>query len=301
MLSSVRLFEAVSRRAVRAPRESEIVDHVLRKGVRVVHNPDGSIVIQVSAPTPELAARIANTYPPVLNAVLARLSAEGAAVKRSYLRTQLDTADERLTSSERKFVEFAQQRTAPAPEQQAQRTLDAAASLQQQIFEQEAAIAQLRRTATVDNPELRAAEALLATRRGQLRELTNGGGPQRSVFVPVERGPALRVASTRVEREYQQDLRVYASLAAQLTDAEIDETNSLPVLTVLDPAREPGDPTLTVPVAALLGLVFGLVLGAAVAMVRDAFARLRGRPDAAPYFAAFTRGGTREPAAVQRS
>lgn len=290
VLTSGTLFGAVVTRATHTPGERAVIEHVLRKGVRVIRNADGSLVIQVSAPTPELAARIANTYPPVLNEVLARLSSEGAATKQSFLRAQLDTADDRLSGSERKFIDFAQRRTAPAPEQQAQRTIDAAAALQQQLFEQEAAIAQLRRTATPNNPELRAAEALLATKRGQLSELTNGGtGLRRSVLVPVERGTELRVASTRVEREYQQDLRIYTSLAAALTDAQIDVGNSLPVLTVLDPATPPGDPTLDVSTAAVLGLAFGLVLGAITTLVGQGLSRLRAHPETAPYFAAFPR------------
>ncbi|HEY0777574.1 MAG TPA: hypothetical protein VGD56_06380 [Gemmatirosa sp.] len=295
VMNSGRLFDAVLHAAAHGPEDMRVVGGVMRKGVRFVRNPDGSLTVQVSAPSPEVAARIANTYPPVLNAVLARLSAEGAEVKKQYLRTQLDTADEHLTASERRFVDFAQRRTAPAPDQQAQRTIDAAANLQQQIFEQEASIAQLRRTATEDNPELRAANALLATRRAQLRELTNGAGGQHSVLVPVERGPELRVASTRVEREYQQDLHVYASLAAEVANAEIDESNSLPVLTVLDLAQTPSDPTLTAWAAAALGLAVGLVLGVIAALLSEGYARLRAQPDAAPYFEALGRRAPRTP------
>lgn len=298
VLGSGTLFGEVLQRAARTPGEREVVDRVLRTGVRVVRNPDGSLVVQVSAPTPELAARVANTYPPVLNQVLARLSSEGARTKQAFLRAQLDTADDRLLVSERKFIDFAQRRTAPAPEQQANRTIDAAAALQQQIFEQEAAIAQLRRTATPSNPELRAAEALLATRRAQLSELTNGGGLRRSVLVPVERGTELRIASTRVEREYQQDLRVYSSLAASLTDVQIDVGNSLPVLTVLDPATPPGDPTLKVSTAGVLGLAFGLVLGAIVTLVRHELSHLRENPETAPYLEAFPLRA-RRPAAMR--
>lgn len=288
VLGSSTLTDSIVHRVAHDRNSEEVVRRVLRKGVRVMRNPDGSFVVQVRAPDPQLAATIANTYPVLINKILARVSAEGVLAKAAFLRAQIDSADARLTVSERNLVEFAQRRSAPAAEQQAQRSLDAAAALQQGIFEQEIAVAQLRRTATPNNPELRAAEALLASRRAQLAQLTSGTTP-RSVFVPIQRGPELRVASSRVEREYQQDERVYASLSAALTDAQIDASNVLPVLSVLDPAYPPLDPTLTIGDAALLSLGFGTLLGVAVVFFGEVLARMRREPANEPHFEALSR------------
>lgn len=289
VLSSATLYETVLNRALAAgaaPRST--LDEVLRKGIRVLRNGDGSMSVQVRAPDPVLAARIANIYPTAINDILTHVSAEGSRTKQAYLRTQVDSADARLSQSERKLIDFAQRRQAPAAEQQAQRTLEAAAALQQGIFDQEVAVAQLRRTSTSDNPELRAAEALLASRRQQLSRLTNGaqGG---SVFVPIERGPEIRVAASRVERDYQQDQRVYSSLVAAVTDAQIDISNALPVMTVLDSARAPAEPTLTVGTAAGLSIPFGAILGVVAVFVANVFARARTNPANASTWSAFSR------------
>ncbi|GJG88432.1 LPS biosynthesis protein [Gemmatimonadetes bacterium T265] len=284
VLGSATLNDTIVHRVARGSDEELIVRKVLRNGVRVARNPDGSILVQVRAPNPELAARVANAYPGAVNHILIQVSAEGAVVKQAFLRNQIDSAGARLSESERKLIDFAQRRSAPAAEQQAQRTIDAAASLQQRIFEQELAVAQLRRTSTPDNPELRAAEALLASEREQLRQLTSGTR-DRSVFVPFERGAELRVASTRVERDYQQDQRVYSSLVAALTDAQIDANNSLPVLSVLDPAYPPADPTTSVPEAAVLSLGVGAVLGVLLALGTESLARTRRDPANAAHYA----------------
>ncbi len=289
VLTSSTLYESVMNRATAgSAAPPSVIDEVLRKGVRVVRNGDGSVLVQVRASDPNLAARIANVYPGAINDILARVSADGSRVKQSFLRTQVDSADARLSDSERKLIAFAQRRQAPAAEQQAQRTLDAAASLQQGIFDQEVVVAQLRRTATPNNPELRAAEALLASRREQLGRLNNGV-PGGSVFVPIERGTEIRVAASRVERDYQQDQRVYSSLVAAVTDAQIDVSNALPVLTVLDPARPPAEPTLTVAAAAALSLMFGTVLGIVSVLAGHALARARTDPANARSWAALSR------------
>lgn len=289
VLTSATLYEAVLQQATAGGAATpSAVDAVLQKGVRVVRNGDGSLLIQVRASDPVFAARIANLYPGAINSVLARVSADGSRTKQSFLRTQVDSADVRLGQSERRLIAFAQSRQAPAAEQQAQRTLDAAAALQQGIFEQEIIVAQLRRTATLDNPELRAAEAFLASRREQLRRLNNGV-PGGSVFVPIERGAEIRVAASRVERDYQQDQRVYASLVAAVTDAQIDVSNALPVLTVLDPARPPAEPTLTVTTAAALSVALGAVTGVVFVLASHALARARTDPANAGAWAAISR------------
>lgn len=289
VLGSRALSDSIIRRVGRDAKEQQVVAEVLHDGVRVARNPDGSMVVQVRAPNGELAARIANAYPATVNRILSIVSTEGALTKQAFLRTELDTAEARLTISEQRYIEFAQRRAAPAPEQQAQRSIDAAATLQQGIFEQEIAIAQLRRTATPDNPDLRAAEALLVSRRAQLQQLTSGAQRRSSVFIPVEQGAELRVASTRVERQYQQDERVYASLTAALEDAQIDASNSLPVLSVLDAALVPDRPTLDVPTAAALGFSGGLALGVIVVGIGEVLARMRRDPANAELVATFSR------------
>ena len=298
VLASRTLADSITQRLAHDATEERMVREVLRDGVRIIRSPDGSMIVQVRAPRAQLAADIANVYPSVVNRILTRVSTEAAVTKQEFLHTQLDTADARLTVSEQRYIEFARQRAAPAAEQQAQRSIDAAAALQQGIFEQEIVVTQLRRTATTSNPDLRAAEALLASRREQLRELTNGQQNRSSVLLPVERGPELRVAATRVERQYQQDQHVYASLAAALEDAQIDASNALPVLSVLDAAVVPGRPTLNVATTAALSFPFGAILGVLSVLLAEVWARVRRDPEIDAVVASVRRTRAQRGAAV---
>ena len=82
---------------------------------------------------------------------------------------------------------------------------------------------------------------------------------------------------------------MYASLVAAVTDAQIDVSNALPVLTVLDVARPPVEPTLTVSEAAALSATFGTIFGVVVVFAGHALARARTDPANAQAWATFSR------------
>ena len=275
VLASRTLHDSVLSRFASRPATAAEVAKVLAKGVRTQRGTDGSVLIQVRARDPLLAAEIANTFPPLLNNVLARMTAEGARRKQAFLAAQTSEAREALLRSEERVMTFERDRGASDLQAQAQQTMSAAASLQTQIYQQEVEVARIRRTATGENPELRAAEAQLAERREQLRRLTHGGAS--SVFVAPAQGAELKLASTRLLREYTEDQRLYDALSAALTDAQISVRDDLPVLTVLD-AAIPGGSTRSIPTALGLGALLGVVLGVALAFAREAVERLRLNP-----------------------
>lgn len=237
---------------------------LMREGVSLDRRPDdGSIIVAVEGPDPALAASTANRFAAAINQIAVRVSQEAANRRDGFLAEQLRAARERLVRSEDAVLSFQQQRSAPEPQEQASRTIEAAAQLQQAIGQAELEVARLRRSLSPDNPQLRAAEADLAMRREQLRQLTSGraGDP---IFIPLRKGPELRVATTRLTREFRKDEQVYVSLTTALAQAQIDANNNLPVLTVLDPARPPGGPAGSIlkrlVVAAFLGLMAGIGL-----------------------------------------
>ena len=253
--------------AIRAPAAE--VREVLSEGTRIKAEAGGSVVIQVQGERPELITEVANTYPALLNTIMARLSAETAIRKQEFLEDQLADARRKLERSEERLVQFQITQEAPEVGEQARRTLEAAAQLQAQVMEQEIAVAQLRRTATPSNPQLRAAVAELETRRTQLRQLTGGSGGNRDVFLSLRETPDLQVAATRILRDFRKDEQVYTSLTSALAEAQVDAQNDLPVVNVLDFAELPTAPD-PVPTRLLLGL--GVLLGF-MAGVFAAFAR----------------------------
>ena len=286
VLGSRSLADSLVARVARN-REQEIeVRRILRKDLRVQRNPDGSINIETRSTDPQLATVVANTFPPLVNGILARVGAEGAMRKQAFLRQQLDTARERLTASQDRLLEFQRKREAPDPSEQARRTIDVAAQLQGSIYQQELVIEQLRRTSTPENPQLRAAEDELAARRAQLRSLT-AGRSDNPVFVGFGAGPELKAASTRLIQDYTQEEGIYQALTAAMAEAQIDANNNLPVLSVLDSALVPTEPARSLPKTFVLSALLGAILGIGAVVFGEAAARLRADARNASFFDAW--------------
>lgn len=262
------------------------IREILGRYTELESKPDGSLAVEVSGRDPRLAARVANAFPPLINALSVRVGVEAAVQKQQFLEAQLSRARESLERSEERLVTFQKRRNAPELQEQARRTVEAAAELQRQITAQELRVNQLLRTSTPDNPQLRAAQADLSALRGQLRRLTGGGaGP---LFIPFQESPDLAATITRLQREYAKDEKVYLSLTAALAEAQIEVNNNLPVVSVLDAATVPSAPSGTslkviLAVAGMLGLVLGLI----AAFVAEHFARARHDPDGGLFFQAW--------------
>jgi tyrosine-protein kinase Etk/Wzc len=270
-----------------AEQESEI-RKILAESTELESSSDGSLIIKVGAEDPERAARIANALPQLANRMVAQIGAQAAMRKQQFLENQLVSARRKLEESEQELIKFQEARDAPELQDQARRTLDAAADLQQQIIQQEIEVAQLRRAVTPGNPQLQAAVAELSARREQLRRLTSGDRGGSQLFLSLGESPELKVASTRLLREYTKNEQIYVSLTAALAQAQIDVNNNLPIVTVLDPAIVPTSPYgvgmgMILGVAAILGLVAGLL----VAFVSEHIQTARQQRADDPFFAAW--------------
>jgi uncharacterized protein involved in exopolysaccharide biosynthesis len=242
------------------------INLLMSKGLQIERRADdGSIIVGISSRDPEQAARIVNLFPTAINEVMGRVANQAARRKQLFLEAQVRDAREELSRSEERMLEFQQTRNVPEPEAQATRTLEAAASLQSTISAKELEVAQLRRTSTPDNPRLRAALADLAGLRGQLSQLTSSRSSS-EIFVPLRRGPELRVASARLLREFKEDEQVYATLTGALAQARLDANNNLPVISVLDPATVPVVPSRSTRMVVMVSTVMGLLGGAAIVL-----------------------------------
>lgn len=262
---------------------------------------DGSMKIAVTARDPELAARIANLIPELVNRIMSSISAREALNKQEFLELQLSEATEALERSEEKLVEFQVASAAPEIQEQARQTVEAAAELQQEILRQEIQVAQLRRTLTPDHPELRAAIDGLSAARTQLRRFTTTRGSQGNVFLSMEQTPQLKAEAMRLLREHTRNEQVVISLTAGLAQARVDARNTLPTVTVLDAALVPRQPTgagifARLIFAALLGLVFGI----AWVVVSEMSRRARRDPENESFFVAWDRFRSEGPLPLSR-
>lgn len=270
----------------------EQIRTILEQRTRNRTENDGSIIIEVESESPRLSAAIANQFPELINNIAIRLSAEAAERKQLFLEAQIGLARERLLASEQQMMEFQQSQDAPLIQQQAQQTLEAAATLQQSIMQKEVEVAQLRRTSTEANPALSAAVAELGSLRQQLRRITGGGRSNDQVFLSLKDSPALTVSAARLMRQFTADEQVYLSLAAGLAESQIDLSDRLPVVSVLDRAEVPSSPT-ALPLVAILIIWFilGLGFGILVSLLIEGMRKARRNPENAPFFATWDEVG----------
>jgi uncharacterized protein involved in exopolysaccharide biosynthesis len=291
ILRSRTLKDSVIGRA--APRagveERKRLERILQRNTAIRSNPsDRSVVVQVTAPDPRLAQRLAAQFPDVINEIATRLSVEQAVRKRSALERQLVDARNRLVRSEEQLRSYEQATGTPAVEEQARSSVAAAAELQRGIIAQELVVEELRRTATPNNPRLRAAEAELAARRTQLQRLNAGGGNS-SVFLGQRELPDLKLGYSRLYREYTKDEQVYLALTASLASAQVDTNDDLALVTVLDAAEVPDMPSAPRrKLMLMVGLAFGALLGMVLAFAREFVRRARSDPGNEPFFDAWS-------------
>ena len=265
------------------------IRELLSKQTRIQENSDGSIRVEVRARNADTAVRVASDFANAINSNVVRIGSEAAVRKQEFLERQIAVAAAKLEESEEAMVNFQRAQDLPEVQEQARRTVEVAAELQQAILTQELKVSQLRRVTTPDHPELRAAEAELTDLRSQLRRLSSGLDPAGQILVPLEASPELKAASVRLLREYTKNEQVYTALTASLAETQINANNNLPVVSVLDQAIEPEAPS-GLPMALLLGmaLVLGTVFGLVLAFGREFMTRARQDPESQAFFRALS-------------
>jgi tyrosine-protein kinase Etk/Wzc len=276
----------VLRVAPRADREETARLGGILRQTAIRSNPqDRSVTIEVTAPDPRLAARMANEFPDAINEIATRIAVETAQKKRAALEVQLDQAAEQLARSEDALRNFEKASGAPAVEEQARATVEAAAELQRSVSEAEIRVQQMGRVYTSDHPRYRAAVADLAARRQQLARVSASGG---GALLGQEQLPDVKLGYTRLYRDFKRDEQIYVSLTASLASAQAESNQDMAVVTALDTAMVPEVPSgPRIKLLVLVGMFFGGLLGLVAAFLREFMHRARRDPESEPFFEAW--------------
>lgn len=279
--------------------EKARLGRILALQTAIRSNPqDRSVTIEVTAPDPRLAARIAGEFPDAINEIATRIAVETARKKGAALEEQLSAAADQLARSEDALRNFEKESGAPAVEEQARASVEAASELQRAVTEAEVQVQQMARVYTPDHPRYRAAVAELSARRQQLARITSGSG---GALLGQGQLPDVKLGYTRLYREFKRDEQIYVSLTASLASAQADANQDMAVVTELDAAAVPQVPSgPRVKLMVMVGMFFGGLLGLVAAFLREFMRRARRDPQSEPFFEAwdgfkgdFTRFGRR--------
>lgn len=267
--------------------EQKRLDRILEDRTEIRSNPqDRSITVELTAGDPELAARMVNQFPDVINEIATRVAVETAQKKRAALEQQLARAAEDLSRSEEALRNFEQASGAPAVQEQAKASVEAAAEAQRGIAEAELRMAQVARVFKPDHPTYRAAATDLAARRRQLALLNAGGAG--GVVLGQSQLPDLKLGYTRVYRDFTRDEQIFIALTAAMAGAQADANQDMAVVTALDTAVVPDERSgPRVKLIVLVGVFFGLLLGMGAALTNEFVHRARRDPESDSFFEAW--------------
>ena len=245
--------------------------HTLVDGTRK----DGLIHITVTDTEPNRAARIANGYVEAYRDLSRHLALTEAGQRRFFFEQQMEQTKEDLAHAEEALKETEQKTGVIQLDGQARALLESGAILRAQVAAKQVQVQAMRTYATGENAQLKQAEQELETLRGQLAALGGSATPPDGLLVPKGAVPEAGLEYMRKLRDVKYYEAIFEILARQYEMAKLDEARQGAVIQVVDPAAPPDRKSAPKRTLIVLGaLVGGLVLGVALALAQNAWARM---------------------------
>ena len=262
---------------VYAVKKESQAEQLLKSSTTVVVDPKSSIIsVSVTAKSPAFARDLANAYMDALRETNGRLALSQSSQRRLFFEQELAKEKDRLADAEVNLKETEEQSGLIAPTGQTQSEIITIADTRAQIAVREVQLAALRQSATDQNPELIRLKTEIADLQGQLSRLHKGGGNDSTAAIPTSKVPALQLEFVRKTREVKYHEALFEMLSKQYESARLDESRDAPVLQVLDPASYPDMKSAPKRMYIMLGgLIFGLIAGCVLVLIRDPLQRLR--------------------------
>ncbi|PTU66779.1 hypothetical protein DB032_18535 [Chromobacterium sp. Panama] len=233
---------------------------------------DGLISINVEDKDPQFAAALANGYIAQLIRLNQSLAVTDAAKRRLFFETQLKQTKEQLATAETALRQTQERTGMIQPDGQVQAIMNTVTQLKASIAAKEVQLEALRSYATEQNPLYQRSRQELAGLKTQLAKLENGAAIAGDVMVPTGKMPQSGLEYLRRLREVKYQETIFELLAKQYELARIDEAKDSSQIQILDSAAIPE--LRSKPIRSLItvvGLFSGLVLGIALALLRERF------------------------------
>ncbi len=260
------------------PTRPDLVRKQLKEMTGVVVGDEGIVRITVAAKTPNLSAKIANTYIAELDTFLRTSNISRGRNMRLFLEKRLIEVESTLAVAQESLKSFQARHKVVAVDEELKAAIDAYARLKSQAYLKQAELEALRDVASPDNPYYLNLQREAAAFADQLRRLEAGGGKGFGVGFAVAFAnlPDVGAEFARRYRDYKIQEETYLMLCQQYEYAKVLEARDAPTITVLDYAVPPQRHTYPKRVKmTLAAFVFSLLAGVAFAYIAEYFGYLR--------------------------
>lgn len=224
------------------PVRTDRIRKKLRNMTKVVVSDAGIVRIAVEAKTPQLAAKIVNTYINELDQFLRTSNMSRGRNMRLFLEKRLQDAQRSLAEAQESLKVFQAKHKVVAVDEETRAAIDAYARLKSQAYLKQAELEAMREIASADNPYFLNLQREVTAFSDQLQRLEQGGGGQGfgvGFAVAFSHLPAVGAEFAKRYRDYRIQEETYAMLYQQYEYAKILEARDAPILTVLDYAVPP--------------------------------------------------------------
>jgi tyrosine-protein kinase Etk/Wzc len=241
-------------------------ENVLKSNTSILEGKDSIVVIAVKDRDPKLARDLANAYLGSLAKVNNRIALTEAGQRRLFFEQQLESQKNALADAEVALTQSQEKTGLIQPGGQAQLQMSTIAQTQAEISSREIQLRAMSEAATEQNPDVIRLRSEIAGLRVQLAKLENSNtrGEAGNIEVPTAKVPELTLIYVRKAREVKYHEALYDLLLRQYETAKLDESQSAPLMQVVDYATVPDTKsgpqrTLLTLLAAVLGGFAGTV------------------------------------------
>jgi tyrosine-protein kinase Etk/Wzc len=276
-------------KAYRTKRLSDARKVFEKRSTAVAGLKDGVIRVTVDGPTPEQAAKMANTYVEEFQKLASNVSTTEAGQRRIFFERQLQDAENNLSNAEQELKKTELTTGMIQPDSQSRAMMESAATIQGQIAAKEVQIQAMTSFATDNNPDMVLLKNQLAELRVQLARLTGNASSESDLFVPKGKVPEAALDYVRKFRDVKYRETIFQAIATQYQLAKLDEAKQGTIFQVIDPAVPPDkrsfpQRTVLVILFALLAFIFSCLF----VWVSATLETLKKDPEDGPRFLALT-------------
>ena len=265
-----------------APHISHAID-MLDEHVEKELERDGTLVVSVTAATPELAASLANSLASELDSVNRDYKRRQAKALREFLSDRLALTHRELKSHAHKLRQFQELHGLVDVEAQTKAAVELTRNIAQQLVELNVQLQLLTRTLSPESEERHLLEVEVEELSRQLQILLGGDGGVRggsnealaSLGPPLRELPELLVEHTELALELELRSEIIRFLGTKFEEAKYREALNTPTIQILDIAIPPQ--TRSAPQRALIvvsSALASLLLSTLFAFVIESWARL---------------------------